>query len=185
MEEELVNLSLLDNEEEAFQEEAVVVDRTYQFCLVRRCLTDSVVHFPSLLNTMADLWHPIGGHGESYCPYRLRIEPSKIIFSWDLPLRVVLRCRNTVVSRWLCEADGSQCNTGNLESLNQSILFNEEKNTGPMDLVLEEENDPIATLERKKRQRIVEGPLVLLGSNTGKGSLDLSASFGEQSNRVQ
>ncbi|MBA0754975.1 hypothetical protein Gogos_022229 [Gossypium gossypioides] len=61
MEEELGNLSLLDDEEEAFQEEAVAMERTYQFCLAGRCLTDSVVHFSSLRNTMADLWHPIGG----------------------------------------------------------------------------------------------------------------------------
>ncbi|MBA0751816.1 hypothetical protein Gogos_000716 [Gossypium gossypioides] len=30
-------------------------------CVVGRCLTDSVVHFSSLRNTMVDLWHPIGG----------------------------------------------------------------------------------------------------------------------------
>ncbi|KAK5793155.1 hypothetical protein PVK06_034292 [Gossypium arboreum] len=61
MEEDLANLKLLDEEEEAFQEEAVLMDRSYQFCLVGQCLTDSVVHFSSLHNTMADLWHPIGG----------------------------------------------------------------------------------------------------------------------------
>ncbi|MBA0749250.1 hypothetical protein Gogos_003199, partial [Gossypium gossypioides] len=33
----------------------------FRFCLVSNCLTDSVVHFPSLRNTMTDLWHPIGG----------------------------------------------------------------------------------------------------------------------------
>ncbi|MFQ6634880.1 hypothetical protein Gotur_011429 [Gossypium turneri] len=324
MEEELANLSLLDDEEEAFQEEAVAMERTYQFCLVGRCLTDSVVHFPSLRNTMADLWHPIGGicitdlgkngifsnsfmrltllgvgvksygvldtspqitpglmtesmakqfgdfcgkfleydtsipslghkkymhilvfldvsaplkrkkKGESYCPFRVRIEPSKIVFGWDLSLRVVVRHRNTAMSRWLCEADGSQCNAEKLESLNQIILLNDYKVTGrnlrgifenqilnpnliplgsvqqyvsngqnnwrnwskddsindgmvngPMDLVLEGENDPIAMLEGKKRQRVVDGPLVLLGSNAGTGSMDLSASSGEQSSRAQ
>ncbi|PPS00823.1 hypothetical protein GOBAR_AA19826 [Gossypium barbadense] len=61
MEEELANLNLLDDEEEAFQGDITVVERNYQFCLVGRCLTDSVVHFSSLRNTMADLWHPIGG----------------------------------------------------------------------------------------------------------------------------
>ncbi|MBA0659342.1 hypothetical protein Goklo_011489 [Gossypium klotzschianum] len=61
MEEGLANLNLLDEEEDAFHEEATVVDQNYQFCLVGLCLTDSVVHFPSLCNTMADLWHPIGG----------------------------------------------------------------------------------------------------------------------------
>lgn len=37
------------------------MEQSYQFCLVGRCLTDSVVNFPSLRNTMVNLWHPIGG----------------------------------------------------------------------------------------------------------------------------
>ncbi|MBA0757993.1 hypothetical protein Gotri_021033 [Gossypium trilobum] len=61
MEDALANLRLLDDEEEAIQEDKGAVNGAYQFCLVGRCLTDSVVHFPSLCNTMADLWHPIGG----------------------------------------------------------------------------------------------------------------------------
>ncbi|KAA3482176.1 nucleolin-like [Gossypium australe] len=48
-------------EEEAIQEETEVVIGFYHCSLVGRCLTDSVVHFPSLRNTTADLWHPIGG----------------------------------------------------------------------------------------------------------------------------
>ncbi|MBA0672598.1 hypothetical protein Goklo_029003, partial [Gossypium klotzschianum] len=52
---------LVDDEEEAIQEDVAIVENFPQFCLVGRCLTDSVVHFPSLRNTMADLWHPIGG----------------------------------------------------------------------------------------------------------------------------
>lgn len=61
MEEELASLNLLEDEEEAFCEEAMAVDNEFQYCLVGRCLTNSVVHFPSLQNTMANLWHPIGG----------------------------------------------------------------------------------------------------------------------------
>ncbi|MFQ6658153.1 hypothetical protein Gotur_027541 [Gossypium turneri] len=61
MEDALENLNSLDEEEEAFQEDEGVVCRVSQLCLVGRCLTDSVVHFPSLRNTLADLWHPIGG----------------------------------------------------------------------------------------------------------------------------
>ncbi|MBA0701059.1 hypothetical protein Goari_022858 [Gossypium aridum] len=216
MEEELANLSLLDDEEEAFQEEAVAMERTYQFCLVGRCLTDSVVHFPSLRNAMADLWHPIGGIcitdlgkngifsnsfmrltllGESYCPFRVRIEPSKIIFGWDLSLRAVVRHQNTAMSRWLREADGSQCNAENLEichngqnnwrNWSKDDSVNDGLVNGPMDLVLEGENDPFAMLEGKKRQRVVDGSLVLLGSNAGIGSMDLLANSGEQSSRAQ
>ncbi|KAK5775806.1 hypothetical protein PVK06_043748 [Gossypium arboreum] len=61
MENELGNLKPLDEEEEAFQEDVAIVDRNYQFCLVGRCLTNSVVNFLSLRNIMADLWHSIGG----------------------------------------------------------------------------------------------------------------------------
>ncbi|MBA0834985.1 hypothetical protein Goarm_007298, partial [Gossypium armourianum] len=143
------------------------------------------------------------GHGESYCPFQLRVEPSKIIFGWDLSLRAVVRCRNLAISRWLRAADGSQCNAENLESLNQSFLLNEDKDSsrnlrgiirkdlvtdglvnGPMDLVLEEENDPIGMLEGNKRQRIVEGPRVLLEPNAGTGSMDVSASSGIKAVRL-
>lgn len=55
------NLNLMDDEKDAFQEDEGAVGRVNQLCLVGRCLTDSVVHFPSLRNTLADLWHPIGG----------------------------------------------------------------------------------------------------------------------------
>ncbi|MBA0776604.1 hypothetical protein Gotri_011573 [Gossypium trilobum] len=58
---ELANLNLIDKEEDAFHEEAAVVDQKYQFSLVGRYLTDSVVHFSSLPKTMVDLWHPIKG----------------------------------------------------------------------------------------------------------------------------
>ncbi|PPS15936.1 hypothetical protein GOBAR_AA04642 [Gossypium barbadense] len=244
MEEELANLRILDEEEEAFQEEAAMVDRSYQFYLVGQCLTDSVVHFPYLRNTMADLWHPIRGicitdlgdkrylfqffhevdmqrmlsstpwffnnhflilqtiqkgenppaillnftkfwvqihdlppglmirtmakqfgeflgkfleydtfiptlglkrfmririhldvstslkrkkkdldwkrnlgHGESYCPFRLRIEPANIVFGWDISLRTVVWRRSTLASRWLRQADGSQWNNENIEAV--------------------------------------------------------------------
>lgn len=61
MEDELVNLNLVDEEEEAFREDASIVDNEFRFCLVGRCLIDSVVHFPSMQDTMVDLWYPIGG----------------------------------------------------------------------------------------------------------------------------
>ncbi|MBA0731677.1 hypothetical protein Golax_022676 [Gossypium laxum] len=61
MEDAMANIKLLDDEEEEIQEVVGAKTFDYQFCLVGRCLTDSVVHFPSLRNTMADLWHLIGG----------------------------------------------------------------------------------------------------------------------------
>ncbi|MBA0679851.1 hypothetical protein Goari_011597 [Gossypium aridum] len=60
MEDELENLILVDEEVEAFQEESEL-EEDFKFCLVRSCLTDSVVHFSSLRNTLAGLWYPIDG----------------------------------------------------------------------------------------------------------------------------
>ncbi|MBA0576585.1 hypothetical protein Golob_023859, partial [Gossypium lobatum] len=59
MDDEMASLKLLD--EEAIHEVAGAESFVYQFCLVGRCLTNSVFHFPSLHNTMADVWHPIRG----------------------------------------------------------------------------------------------------------------------------
>lgn len=50
-----------DEEDEAFHEEESVVDNQYRLSLVGRSLTDRLVYFPSLQNTLADLWHPLGG----------------------------------------------------------------------------------------------------------------------------
>lgn len=140
------------------------------------------------------------GHGESYCPFRLKIKPSKIVYGWDLSLRAVPRRQTTVVSRWLREDDGSQCHVENMGSPNQSNNFNWEidsgrnigrdfgkhmsnpnliplgsnqqyltngnknrrnlgKSTSAIDglvnglieIIVEEENDPIAATEGKKR----------------------------------
>ncbi|MBA0850100.1 hypothetical protein Goshw_025263 [Gossypium schwendimanii] len=61
MEDEQVNLHLANEEKEAFREDLKNSTDDLQFCLVGSCLTDSVLHFPPLRNTLADLWHPIGG----------------------------------------------------------------------------------------------------------------------------
>ncbi|MBA0820134.1 hypothetical protein Gohar_022256 [Gossypium harknessii] len=323
MEDDLANLRLVDDEEEAIQEDAAAVESISQFYLVGRCLTDSVVHFPSLRNTMADLWHPIGGicitdigekrylfqffhevdiarvlagtpwffnnhllilkripyggnpamlelnsmefwiqvhelppglmseslvkqlgnfcgrfleydsvtpflgpkmymriqvcldvsaplkrkkkiqvgkamtayarfkyeklslfcficgklgHGESFYPFRLRIEPSKIVFGWDLSLRAVVRRRTSE------NVTGGQHNWCNWGEDGLAINGLEKR---PMDLVLEEENDAVALVEGKKRQRVVEEPFDFLGSKVGSSSMDLSASSGDQSSQAQ
>ncbi|MBA0602545.1 hypothetical protein Gorai_002723 [Gossypium raimondii] len=88
MEEELANLNVINEEDVHFHEE-------------------------TLVNIMADLWHPIGGIfnldlGEkSFCPIRVWIDPSKIIFGWDISLHAVVNRRTAVVSRWLLKSDRS------------------------------------------------------------------------------
>ncbi|KAH1047154.1 hypothetical protein J1N35_037938 [Gossypium stocksii] len=58
------------------------------------------------------------GHGENYCPFHLWTEPANIVFGWDISLRAVVRQRNTVVSRWLCQADGSEWSNKNMKGNN-------------------------------------------------------------------
>ncbi|MBA0810904.1 hypothetical protein Gohar_002850 [Gossypium harknessii] len=352
MEEELANLNLIDEEEDAFHE-AMVVDQNYQFSLVGRCLTDSVVHFPSLCNTMVDLWHPIGricisdlgekrflfqffhdvdvqkvlsgtprffnnhllflqqiqigeyplivslylsefwvqipdlppglmtetmakqvgdilgqfleydtsiltmgikkfmririrldviillkrkmkiqigkdrtvyarfqyeklslfyficgklSHGESFCPFWIRIEPSKIVFGWDISLRVVVRWQNATVSKWLHEANGSECRLLDMERDTKGRISGEERDTGsnnrgdmeksrelngagsdngPMDLVLIEENEPLLSMEGKKRQRVVGDTIISSENNIEGGLHDITASSAGWSNIMQ
>ncbi|PPD68103.1 hypothetical protein GOBAR_DD35023 [Gossypium barbadense] len=62
------------------------------------------------------------GHGESYCPLRLSIDPSKIVFGWDLSIRAVARNRSRVASRWLRAADGSPSNDENWAGFTQGNL---------------------------------------------------------------
>ncbi|MBA0575294.1 hypothetical protein Golob_027975 [Gossypium lobatum] len=60
---ELANLNIIDDEEDPMVvlEENKVDEEVYDLCLVGRVLTDSVVNFPSIRNTLADLWHPLRG----------------------------------------------------------------------------------------------------------------------------
>ncbi|MBA0851197.1 hypothetical protein Goshw_015118 [Gossypium schwendimanii] len=63
MEKNMAELCLDDEEEEVLQfgVEPIPQKSGYDLCLVRYCLTTSVVHFLAMKNTMADLWHPLGG----------------------------------------------------------------------------------------------------------------------------
>ncbi|MBA0808307.1 hypothetical protein Gohar_024058, partial [Gossypium harknessii] len=45
-----------------------------------------------------------------FIDYNTSVDPSKIVFGWDISLRAAVRRRNATVSKWLREADGSECN---------------------------------------------------------------------------
>ncbi|MBA0754771.1 hypothetical protein Gogos_020834, partial [Gossypium gossypioides] len=85
--------------------------------------------------------------------------------------------RNLEVSRWLPEADGSQHFAKKLHTVageqhnwrkwGEEDLAINGFGKGPMDMVLEEENDAVALVEGKKRQRVVEKPVDFLGSKEG------------------
>ncbi|KAH1047370.1 hypothetical protein J1N35_038154 [Gossypium stocksii] len=115
------------------------------------------------------------GHGESYCPFRLRIKPSKIVFGWDISLRVVARQRNTVI--FIKGHD-------NWRNMGTGDLNGNRFEGGLANLMLEEENDPIINLEGKKRQRIVKGSPALLGNSAEGVSFNLTACSTEQSSHM-
>ncbi|MBA0805630.1 hypothetical protein Gohar_005126, partial [Gossypium harknessii] len=79
MEEELANLNIVDEEEEPVQtlEDEDTIEEEYNLCLVGRVLTDSVVHFPSMRNILAKLWHPLEGISIT------EIEEKRILFRFD------------------------------------------------------------------------------------------------------
>ncbi|MBA0553913.1 hypothetical protein Golob_013052 [Gossypium lobatum] len=60
---DLANLNIMDEEEDPLVVlgDDISTDTEYGLCLVGRVLTDSIVNFPSLKNTLADLWHPLRG----------------------------------------------------------------------------------------------------------------------------
>ncbi|MBA0553677.1 hypothetical protein Golob_012837, partial [Gossypium lobatum] len=63
MENELAELSLEDGEEEILllPNESKSQKAVYDFCLVGCFLTASVVHFPVMRSTIANIWHPWRG----------------------------------------------------------------------------------------------------------------------------
>lgn len=64
MEADIANLSLEDEEEgDLIPCKGVPSEEKddQRFYLVRKALTDCIIHFPSLKRTLADLWHPLGG----------------------------------------------------------------------------------------------------------------------------
>ncbi|MBA0851004.1 hypothetical protein Goshw_011303, partial [Gossypium schwendimanii] len=63
MESDFAALSLDDDEEEILQAEGEieVVSEEEALSLVGCFLTASIIHFPAMKSTMANLWHPIKG----------------------------------------------------------------------------------------------------------------------------
>ncbi|MBA0680115.1 hypothetical protein Goari_011835, partial [Gossypium aridum] len=63
MESELAGLTINDEEEEVlqFQFESQTGREVGVFQLVGCFLTTSIIHFPAMKSTMANLWHPVQG----------------------------------------------------------------------------------------------------------------------------
>ncbi|XP_052886482.1 uncharacterized protein LOC128295249 [Gossypium arboreum] len=78
----------MDNEEDPLVVigDEINTGQIYDLCLVGRVLTDSVVNFPSLKNTLADLWHLLRGVAIS------ELEGKQILFKFysDIDLNRVM-----------------------------------------------------------------------------------------------
>ncbi|PPD95929.1 hypothetical protein GOBAR_DD07047 [Gossypium barbadense] len=205
----------------------------YQFCMVGQCLTDSVVHFPSLCNTMADLWHPTGG----ICITEVGEKRVKAGTPWFfnnhlLILQTILEGVNPAVVELKFTEFWIQVHDLPPGSMNESMAkqfgsfsgkFLEYETSvptlgtqiflrtrvcldlgtenydgsrrdrsgydggdvqmgadgavyGSLELVSSEEDDPIALLEGKKRQRMGESSRMPLETIGGSGFMDVSAS---------
>ncbi|MBA0810884.1 hypothetical protein Gohar_002835, partial [Gossypium harknessii] len=66
METELANLSLNEEEEEILlvQADPTMQREVVDYHLVGYFLTASIIHFPAMKSTLANLWHPVCGRGE-------------------------------------------------------------------------------------------------------------------------
>ncbi|MBA0845637.1 hypothetical protein Goarm_022281 [Gossypium armourianum] len=224
MEEGLTNLNLLDEEEDAFHEEATVVDQNYQFYLetIAKQFGDFLGQFieydTSILTTEIKKFICIRVPLDVSLPLKRK---KKILIGKE---RTVYACfqyekpNGLECSRVDMEKDNKNRNSGKehdvgrntmgvmektslnpifipLESVQHILLKGNDswRNMGsrdlngvvsagePMDLVLTEENDPLISLEGKKRQRIVGVSITSSGNNIERGSFNLTTSSTGQS----
>ncbi|KAH1047946.1 hypothetical protein J1N35_038730 [Gossypium stocksii] len=166
MEEELTNLNLIDDKEDTFHEEATVAGQNYQFNLVGRCLTDCVVHFPSLRNTMADLCRRfkmqivgyrkrtrsrISGKERNIRHNNMGDMEKSFLNPNFIPLGFGQKILTKRIEKWR-NMDSRELNEANSDN-------------GPMVLVLTEKNDPLLSIEGKKRQWVVGDTIIFSGNN--------------------
>ncbi|MFQ6628922.1 hypothetical protein Gotur_007314 [Gossypium turneri] len=109
MEKELADLSLDEEEDEGMQfaAEARPQRSLYELCLVGCYLVASVVHFLVMKNTMANLWHLLGGiqisNLDRFCQKRINLGLKEVGCGWDVSLRAQLRRASVTPSIWLKE----------------------------------------------------------------------------------
>ncbi|KAH1057242.1 hypothetical protein J1N35_035307 [Gossypium stocksii] len=128
MEDEITNLRLTDEEEDAFWDDPKASNYDIQSCLLETCLTDSVVYFSSPRNTMAYLWHPIKGIVITDLDQILLIPTSQgfAAINWGISFIIKIGTKDGIRS----------------SSIGDNV-------TGLMDLWSNKESNPIHTDERK------------------------------------
>ncbi|MBA0599670.1 hypothetical protein Gorai_005878, partial [Gossypium raimondii] len=144
MEEELDNVSIIDEKEDLFQaqEDGSELEEGYKQCLVGSYLTASIVHFPLMRNIMSNLWHPVGGISiidisDKRCLFRFFYE--------DISLRAPSRREAPVMSWWL------------RESILPSNNIMGPSNARAIELGSNAENNPNLIIYGKKGQHTVRG----------------------------
>ncbi|MBA0582084.1 hypothetical protein Gorai_024236, partial [Gossypium raimondii] len=93
MENEIADLSISDGEEDVWQimEDDEQMTSPHMFDLVGYFSTACVVHFQAMRNTMANIWHLLGGYDnescENFCPIRTAQGNKVMDMGWDISLR--------------------------------------------------------------------------------------------------
>ncbi|KAG8473533.1 hypothetical protein CXB51_035818 [Gossypium anomalum] len=137
MESDFASLTLNEEEEEILQISSLPNSgrEERELCLVGCFLTASVIHFPAMKSTMANLWHPIHdvpaglfsealakqlgdfigtfmeydganmGRGNSFCEARMALGVEIAEMGWDLSLRAQTRRARAQNNVWLREDD--------------------------------------------------------------------------------
>ncbi|MBA0573996.1 hypothetical protein Golob_001239, partial [Gossypium lobatum] len=176
IEEQLVNLSILDEEEVTFWEEASVVDNEFKFCVVGRCLTDwssgGIFHFVlpggGKLHSMSRWLREVNGSVCRNLDKKSRDNGRNGRDDRDMP------------QIWRDDMEKLYLNQNNIplgprfeallrDSVNQKNMDREMGNwavnvSEPIDLILEEENDPLMEKRDEHFGRVVFSTILKLTS---------------------
>ncbi|MBA0636217.1 hypothetical protein Godav_025610 [Gossypium davidsonii] len=118
METEFAGLTLEEEEDEIIQiqSDAETNGEVEVLQLVGCFLTASIVHYPAMRSTMANLWHPVRGvqirdlgeKSDSFCEARMVVGVETKQMGWDLSIRAQSRRAQMMTSVWLQEENEGQ-----------------------------------------------------------------------------
>ncbi|MBA0692981.1 hypothetical protein Goari_010501 [Gossypium aridum] len=93
MELEFAGLSLDEEEEEILrvQVDSNLVSEEEALSLVGCFLIAGIIYYPTMKSTMANLWHPVKGHNDSFCEAKMEASVEVDEMGWDLSLRAQSR----------------------------------------------------------------------------------------------
>ncbi|MBA0551868.1 hypothetical protein Golob_022727 [Gossypium lobatum] len=186
---DLENHNIMDEEEDPLVVvgDDMCADLEYGLCLVGRVLTDSIVNFPSLKNTLADLWHPLREVSimeivDKHILFRFysKIDlkwvmdgmpwDQQVDFSWDLSLRATPIREGQLMSKWLREeSENEMWANMDIDRENTARRFDNMGQIEGRGDEVELEDMPVEFVDGKKTQRF---NLEVGGSDNRRGLLD-------------